>query len=424
LRRLAVLKEPAQALHRKKQQQALSQIGARSMPNRNPLAAAQRAIQTFATGTLLTGVLIAASLVPTSAAAESRQPRLHTNQQFLEDMALTDTLKINDALSVFGFVLESLPERVKVYPTENYYYFKFNYGGVNYSGNIRLENERRDLGQLHFAFAPEFTEWKSQDPAVFKILTEADGVSVEKVSAFSYRVTDGAKSVVFELNDLSHVVPPMDAMSADERFIGPIFDESGVRFLLVYNQKLKAFHYLLDETITPNETFNPSKSTDRILIGKRTGFAFYRDHNLNRKILIGVYEGNVRVNSYYDGPFDQLPDNFINGESLRDAVLGVAPYLKGRIDRFGGSFDGETRYMIAPYLQYATEDELLAFHRCAESKRVPAAQYPLCFVYDDSNSNVSAAVPRAQVSQRMQAKPMTRKAGLKANLKRHASVAH
>ena len=45
---------------------------------------------------------------------------------------------------------------------------------MNYSGNIRLENERRDLGQLHFAFAPEFTEWKAQEPAVFKIFTEAD----------------------------------------------------------------------------------------------------------------------------------------------------------------------------------------------------------------------------------------------------------
>jgi hypothetical protein len=173
-------------------------------------------------------------------------------------------------------------------------------------------------------------------------------------------------------------------MSADERFIGPIFDESGIRFLLVYNQRLKAFHYLLDETITPNESFVPSPSTDRILIGKRTGFAFYRDHKLDRKILIGVFEGNSRVNNYYDGPFDQLPDNFIQGESLRNAILDVAPYLKGRIDRYGSSFDGETRYMIAPYVHYAMEDDLLMFHHCAESKEVPADQYPLCFVYDES----------------------------------------
>ena len=89
------------------------------------------------------------------------------------------------------------------------------------------------------------------------------------------------------------------------------------------------------------------------------------------------------MNNYYDGPFDQLPDNFIEGNSLRDAILDVAPYLKGRIDRYGSSFDGETRYMIAPYTQYSVEDDLLMFHRCATSKDVPADQYHLCFVYDD-----------------------------------------
>jgi len=368
---------------------------------------------------MMAGTLIAAALAAT-ASAQSGLPRLHTNQQLLEDLTLNDNLKVIDALSAFRFVLESLPDRVKVYPTENYYYFKFNYGGANYSGNIRLENERRDLGQLHFAFAPEFTEWKPQEPAVFKIFTEADGVVTEKLDRFSYRVTHGAKSVVFELNDLSHVVPPKDAMSSDEQFIGPIFDESGVRFLLVYNQKLKAFHYLLDESVPASETFNPAKSTDRILIGKRTGFAYYRDHKLNRKILIGVYEGNPRVNTYYDGPFDQLPDNFIEGESLRNAILDVAPYLKGRIDRFGSSFDGETRYMIAPYLQYATEDELLMFHRCAESKSVPAHQYPLFFVHEDSTGIAATNLPRAQTSRRAPANPMTKKA----TLKRHASAQH
>ena len=186
-------------------------------------------------------------------------------------------------------------------------------------------------------------------------------------------------------------------MSADERFIGPIFDESGVRFLMVYNQKLKAFHYLLDETITPNESFTPSPSTDRILIGKRTGFAFYRDHKLDRKILIGVFEGNSRVNNYYDGPFDQLPDNFLDGNSLHDAILDVAPHLKGRIDRYGSSFDGETRYMVAPYTHYAAEDDLMMFHRCATSKDVPADQYHLCFVYEEDDAqNAAASEPTPQ----------------------------
>jgi len=364
--------------------------------------------------TLLAGTVLAVGIVATAGATETRLPRVHTNQQFLEDLAIANALKITDAVSVFRMVLESLPDRVKVYPTENYYYFKFNYAGVQYSGNIRLENERRDQGQVHFAFAPEFTEWKEQDPAVFKILTKADGVTIEKIDDLSYRVSLGAKTVVFDLNDLRHVKPPADAMTADERFIGPIFDESGVRFLLVYNPKLKAFHYLLDETITPNETFTPSPSTDRILIGKRTGFAFYRDHKLNRKILIGVHEGNSRVNNYYDGPFDQLPDNFIEGNSLRDAILDVAPYLKGRIDRYGSSFDGETRYMIAPYTHYAVEDDLMMFHRCATSKDVPADQYHLCFVYDESEDDAqnapAASAPAAPPASKA---PPAKKASIK-----------
>jgi hypothetical protein len=328
---------------------------------------------------LLTGTMLAAGLATTASATENARPRIHTNQQFLEDVALNNTLNVKDAASVFTMVLESLPDRVKVYPTENYYYFKFNYGGVSYSGNIRLENERRDQGQVHFAFAPEFSEWKSEEPAVFKILTNADGVNIERINELSYRVTRGAKSVVFDLNDLRHVKPPQSAMSPDERFIGPIFDESGIRFLLVYNPKLKAFHYLLDETITPNETFTPSPSTDRILIGNRSGFAFYRDHKLDRKILIGVFEGNSRVNNYYDGPFDQLPDNFTQDDRLKDAINQSDPSTIGRLDRYGNLNSGEGRYLIGPYILYATEQDLAEVHRCASNAQISQELYPACF---------------------------------------------
>ena len=119
---------------------------------------------------------------------------------------------------------------------------------------------------------------------------------------------------------------------ANEKFIGPIFDESGIRFFLVYNSKLKLFMYILDETVKVADQFFHSPSTDRILIGKRTGFAFYRDHHMDRKIMIGAYEENIRLNNYFGGPFDQLPDNFIEGETLRDAILHVQPDLKGEID--------------------------------------------------------------------------------------------
>jgi hypothetical protein len=184
------------------------------------------------------------------------------------------------------------------------------------------------------------------------VLGRRHGVTVDKLAPLSYRVSFKSKSVIFDLNDLSTVAPPSAALGPDEKYLGPVFDDSAIRFFLLYNTRLKIFHYVLDETIRVADEFFAAKSTDRIAIGRRTGFAFYRDHRLDRKILIGVFEGNARVNNYFDGPFDQLPDNFLVGDTLRRIILEVEPSLAGRIDRFGGSPDGSSRFLIAPYLHY------------------------------------------------------------------------
>jgi hypothetical protein len=49
-----------------------------------------------------------------------------------------------------------------------------------------------------------------------------------------------------------------------------------------------------------------------------------------------------RLNTYFDGAFDQLPDNFIEGETVRKAILQVSPGIKGWMDRFG-QFAGRRR---------------------------------------------------------------------------------
>ena len=82
----------------------------------------------------------------------------------------------------------------------------------------------------------------------YRVLDSSHGVTVEKVEPLIYRVSYQGKSVVFALNDLSQVKPPAGALGPDEKFIGPIFDESAIRFFLVFNPKLKIFHYVLDET--------------------------------------------------------------------------------------------------------------------------------------------------------------------------------
>jgi hypothetical protein len=325
------------------------------------------------------------------ASAQSKDaPRLHTHQSYIEEVMRPTTLDVKDPLAVFGFVLDSLPDRVKVYPTENYFYFSFTHDGMPYAGNIRLDASDRDQGKVQFGYFEQATGWRDETPTVFRVLDESSGVRLEKLERFVYRLSYRDKSVVFELNDLSQVTPPITALAPEEKFIGPIFDDSGIRFFLVYNSAIKNFLYILDETVKIADDFVRSPRTDHILVGKRTGFVFYRDHWLNRKILIGVYEENVRVNNYLDGPFDQLPDNFIAGETLRRAILEVDPRLKGQIDRFGGSPDGEIRYMIAPYKLYKEEREFDPVDRCASRKRSSQVAYYRCFILDQEPQDFRA----------------------------------
>jgi hypothetical protein len=328
------------------------------------------------------GGLVAAALaatIATAAAQDAGPPKLHTLETYVEEVTQATTLAVSDPMAVFAFVLNSLPDRVKVYPSENYYYFTFFHYGVRYAGNIRIEPADGDKVTVHFTYYQDWSEWLQDSPLTHVVLDASKGVGVDKLERLVYRLTYGGKSVVFALNDLSQVRPPAEALAPGETFIGPIFDEAAIRFFLVYNPKLKVFHYILDETVHVADEFFPAERHDRILVGKRTGFAFYRDRLRDRKILIGVYEDNYHLNTYFDGPFDQLPDNFIEGETLRQAILEASPSLKGVIDRFGSSPDGEVRFLIAPYALYKTVSDLSGVDQCAKAKLHDAGYYA-CFV--------------------------------------------
>ena len=336
--------------------------------------------------------IAATSVAPVAQPAESAKPTLQTNQAYVEEATRPTTLNVDDPMAVFGFVMGLLPQRVKVYPTENYYYFGFTHGGIRYAGNIRLDASNRDDGKADFAYFEDTAQWYDNSAIKHLVLDSSRGVSVEKVEPLVYRVSYQGRSVVFALNDLSQVKPPAGTLGPDEKFIGPIFDESAIRFFLVFNPKLRIFHYLLDETESVAERFLAGKN-DRILVGKRTGFAFYRDHRLNRKILIGAFEGNMRANNYFDGPFDQLPDNFVEGEVLREAILSVRPQLRGHIDRFGSAPDGSVRFMIGPYLPYREVGDLDPIHTCAQRKQ-KQPDYYRCFVTDDESGVMVAPKPK------------------------------
>jgi hypothetical protein len=332
--------------------------------------------------TALGGMLIVAAALllnaPRPAAQQPATSPVHVLEDVIEDLGRTSALAIDRPKHIAAFVFAALKDRVRVYPTENYYYFRFVHDGTVYTGNFRLDATDRDSGKIHFAYAEELGDWKPDGPEYYEVLDAASGFAVEPLRPLVYRVTHRNKSVVFELNDLADVTPPAGATSASETFIGPIFDESALRFFLFYERPTKSFLYVLDETARPPEHLDARKTANRILVGRRTAFAFYRDHRLDRKILIGALSRNVRLNTYFDGPFDQLPENFIKGETFRDAVIDARPDLKGRIGRLG-HFPSASRYAPDPYMHYEKLADLDRVHVCATARQRQPTYYR-CFV--------------------------------------------
>src|SRR4051794_22053593 len=172
------------------------------------------------------------------------RPRLETNESYVEEVLRPSTLAVGDIMAVVGYVFDSLPDRGKVFPTENYYYFSFFHSGVRYAGNFRLDASNRDQGKLIFAYYAD-AQTRDEVPVKHVILDGSRGVRVTKLEPLVYRVSYRGKSVDFALNDLSNVEPPATALAPNETFLGPIFDESAIRFFLLYNSKLKIFHYVL-----------------------------------------------------------------------------------------------------------------------------------------------------------------------------------
>jgi hypothetical protein len=340
------------------------------------------------------GIMVLAWLVGSATAAFAQDRiHLHTNEAEIGEVLRDGGVSLQDPLAVFGVVLKNLPERVQVYPTENYLYFRFTQKGTVYVGNIRLAAADRDRGKVNFSYNEQPTDWNPDPKSHHAVLGAEQGVTVEKTAPLTYRVAHAGRTVTFVLNDLSAVKPPPGAMRADETFLGPVFDESGIRFFLIFNSRLRLFHFVLDETTPVADQFVTPKGGEPVQIGKRTGFAFYPFDG--RKILVGVDERQSRLNTTLDGPFDQLPENFIDGEALREAIVAADPSAKGKIDRLGNFPDGSGRFLIHPYLLYRQPGDLAVFARCVASKAVAAADRAACFVIDDDEAQRKNPKPLA-----------------------------
>ena len=322
----------------------------------------------------------AAASQPETTPAGAHKPGLVAfNQKFIDGLYADTNLQDPDA--VFKLVFSQLDDQVTVYPTENYYYFSFNASGKTLWGNLRLEINERDPGVIYLGFFHYDENGRYQDrTGNVKAFSAGDGVLVKRLERFLYAVEYGGKKVLFRLNDIGMSPPRMARLREDELFVGPIFDESGMKFFLIYNKVEKHFLYLLNEEGFTPEEFVPVQ--DEVVTGKRTGFAFYQDKANNRKILIAVHGKNTDRNNYYDGPFDQLPDNYADETYIQKYIEEAYPYTRGIIDKYGVFTTQQgARAVVAPYNVYYKEEDL-AFVDSCKASNLSAAKFYACITPD------------------------------------------
>jgi hypothetical protein len=342
-------------------------------------AASAQPASVLPTGIAVAATPVAAVVNPTTSATAATSPTAATsyllfNQRIIE--GLTDpSLDLTDVDAVFARVFAGLPDEVTVYPSENYYYFVLYVDGRQVWGNIRLAAGSRERGELSFGYF-EFVEFPTRPGTGVngsKFFTKADGVDVIELERFTWLVRFDGKEVVFHLNQIPQTPPTLFELGADETFVERTFDESGYQFFLLFNETDKYFFWVLNEEAPLADEWDAV--ADDLVVGKRSGFAFWVDaaHD-DRKVLMAIRKLSVTRNDYYDGPFDQLADNYAAESNVSEYMQRAFPALRGRIDQFGYYTDQERpmRVALSTYYTYYARSDLA---RIADAVR--AADDPL-----------------------------------------------
>jgi hypothetical protein len=315
-----------------------------------------------------------APAAPKASSVEGREKPKLILQQHLNEGWHAKAIDFKDQDQVLATVWEMLPEEVVVYPTENYFYWKMEVDGREIYGNIRLPSGRRENGVLSLGYA-EFVEFPSSgggDEAEItgaKYFTKGDGVEIKCPDNFTSVVTYKDKTVTFRFNQIPQTPPKQFTPGPDEVFIQRNADESGMQFFLMFNTKNNYFFWVLNEEVKLPEHFK--KLSEEVVVGRRSGFVFWQQKD--RKVLASIRKLSVMRNDYFDGPFDQLADNYADETKIREWIERGIPSIKGRIDKYGYYTDSETpsRVALSNYGNYYTFAEALQYIENAKKSSDP-----------------------------------------------------
>jgi hypothetical protein len=262
----------------------------------------------------------------------------------------------DDPRSMLRAVLAASPARAVVYPTERYYYYRMPLGPRLVSGNIRFAEVEQGVISIGYFDSQHPVDMKTRE---FRngedgVRLEFDGQTHEVLLSFE------GISRVFVL-DQEAFEPPDFPLLPGERYVSGVRDESGYYFHLLYWPPDRSFYYVLNTSKPCPESWSRGESsTVETWWGDWSRFCFLRDPRTGRFILVGVHQREIRENSWYDGPFDQVPPNLPIREILEEAY----PYVidAGGIDEHGNFLKmAGQRVAISPYQEYVSGPDLERF---------------------------------------------------------------
>ncbi|MEO1130316.1 MAG: hypothetical protein AAFX05_11515 [Planctomycetota bacterium] len=257
---------------------------------------------------------------------------------------------LDDPEAVLHYVLKWAPPLATVYPTECFYYYRFrDLDGQWVWGNLRIADAPGGVIGISYFHpgSPDFTH---------REFTAEDGVEITSVGNRRYRVEGAGRAVTFVLPEVITRPPASFGTTTDEHYVGRIVDESAIRLHLLFNTATNSFYMALDESAGIADTLEEVE--EGLLLGKRSGFVYYDDEELDRRLLLGVHFENVVANNYFDGPADQVPFEL----ELRDLMHLAYPHtmLGSGIDAHGVLLgkDEWQRVAISPFTRYRNVEEL------------------------------------------------------------------
>ncbi|MDX2016774.1 MAG: hypothetical protein SFY95_03925 [Planctomycetota bacterium] len=280
------------------------------------------------------------------------------NPPRFDDPSPAQTPNFDSPREMLRFLLSRAPRDPIVYPSEQYYYYTFPLGARKVSGNIRFADV--ESGTVSIGY---FDVGNSDDMRTAEFRDGKDGVTIgynAERHEVDLIVDDVGRRFALDRRAFQHERPKL---YPGEEYVSGIRDESGYGLDLIYYRPAQQFYYVTGGSGGPVENRSGVGAQPRLLeFGDRTRYCFFYHTPSRRYVLVGVHRREIELNTWNDGPFDQVPPRLPIKAMLEEAY----PYVKhvGGIDDHGNFLARPGhRVAISPYREYVSgiklEQEIL-----------------------------------------------------------------